>query len=68
MRWAGYVEGLGKRETRRCCCQENQRERDHYEDQGAGGWILLRWILDREFGEELTRLIWLKIGTSGELL
>jgi hypothetical protein len=24
-----------------------QKERDHEEDQDIGGWIILKWILDR---------------------
>jgi hypothetical protein len=24
---------------------ENRRERNHWEDQDVGGWIILRWIL-----------------------
>jgi hypothetical protein len=23
---------------------ESQKERDHYEDQSIGGWIILKWI------------------------
>jgi hypothetical protein len=26
---------------------EDQKERDHYEDQDVGGRIILRWILER---------------------
>jgi hypothetical protein len=26
---------------------ESQEERDHYEDQKAVGWIILKWILER---------------------
>jgi hypothetical protein len=26
---------------------ESQKERDYYEDQDIGGWIILKWILDR---------------------
>jgi hypothetical protein len=25
----------------------SQKERDHYEDQDVGGWIILKWILER---------------------
>jgi hypothetical protein len=25
----------------------NEKERDHWEDQGVGGWIILKWILER---------------------
>jgi hypothetical protein len=26
---------------------ESQKERDHYEDQDVGGWIVFKWILKR---------------------
>jgi hypothetical protein len=26
---------------------ESQRKRDHYEEQDVGGWIILKWILER---------------------
>jgi hypothetical protein len=26
---------------------ESQKERDHREDQGVGGWTILEWILER---------------------
>jgi hypothetical protein len=26
---------------------ESQKERDHYEDQDVGGWIILKQILER---------------------
>jgi hypothetical protein len=26
---------------------ESQKERDHWEDQGVGGWTILEWILER---------------------
>jgi hypothetical protein len=25
----------------------SQKKRGHYEDQHAGGWIILKWILER---------------------
>jgi hypothetical protein len=24
---------------------ESQKERDHWEDQDVGGWVILKWIL-----------------------
>jgi hypothetical protein len=36
-------------------------------DQDIGGWIILKWILDR-MGWYWTGLMWLRIGTSGGLL
>jgi hypothetical protein len=29
---------------------ESQKERDHYEDQEVGGWIMLKWFLEIEWG------------------
>jgi hypothetical protein len=26
---------------------ESQKERDHYEDQNVGWWIILRWIFEK---------------------
>jgi hypothetical protein len=26
---------------------ESQMEKDHWEDQGVGGWTILKWILER---------------------
>jgi hypothetical protein len=26
---------------------ESQKERDHWEDEGVGGWTILKWILER---------------------
>jgi hypothetical protein len=26
---------------------ENQKERDHWEDQGVGVWTILKWIRER---------------------
>jgi hypothetical protein len=27
--------------------RESQKERDHYEAQDMGGWIILKWIIER---------------------
>jgi hypothetical protein len=43
---------------------ENQKERDHWEDQDASRWIILKWLLERYCGVVWTGLIWLRIGTS----
>jgi len=43
----------------------NVRERDHLEDPGVDGRIIVRWIC-REWDVEVwTGLIWLRIGTGG---
>jgi hypothetical protein len=29
---------------------EGRKERDHWEDQDVGGWIVLKWIFEIEWG------------------
>ena len=43
----------------------NVRERDHLEDLGVDGKIILRWIFRKWDVEVWTGLIWLRIGTGG---
>jgi len=45
----------------------NLRERDHLEDPGADGRIILRWLF-RKWDVEGGEFTWLRIGTGGELL
>jgi hypothetical protein len=40
----------------------------YFQDQDVGGWIILRWILERWDGVLLTGLVWLRIGKSGGLM
>jgi hypothetical protein len=44
---------------------ESQAERDQQEDQDVGGWIILKWILERHDEMVRTGLIWLRIETGG---
>jgi hypothetical protein len=39
-----------------------------WEDQDIGGWIILRWTLEKEDVVVWTGLVWLRTGTSGKLL
>jgi hypothetical protein len=46
----------------------NLREREHLENPGVGGWIILKWIFRMWDGGAWTGLIWLGIVTGGGLL
>jgi hypothetical protein len=42
MRWVGYVENLGKRESAYEVWGRNLREREHLEDPGFVGRLILK--------------------------
>jgi hypothetical protein len=44
---------------------ENLTGRNHVEDLGVDGKIILNWILGKKPGRVWTGFIWLRIGTSG---
>jgi hypothetical protein len=53
-------------------CSTNGKKKKTYrileEDQDVGVWIILKRITERQDEVVRTRLIWLRIGTSGGLL
>jgi hypothetical protein len=48
--WAGHVARMRRRGMHIGFQWENQKERDHWEDQDVGGWTILKWILERQDG------------------
>jgi hypothetical protein len=50
MRWVVYVAQIGRGEACTGFCWGNLEERDHLEEPGLDGWIILRWIF-RKWGE-----------------
>jgi len=44
MRWAGHVTSMGEREVYTEFWWGNLRGRDHLEDPGIDGRVILRWI------------------------
>jgi hypothetical protein len=47
---------------------ENVKGRDHSEDIGVDGRIILEWTLGKQGTKVWNGCIWLRIGASGELL
>jgi hypothetical protein len=66
MRWAGNVALMEEKRNVYRLLVGKARRKDLYED--IGGWIILGWILERWDEVMLTGLVWLRIGTGGELL
>jgi hypothetical protein len=66
MRLAGNVAPMGRREMHIAYWSESQEK--SLKDQDVGGWIILKWMLERYDGVVWTGLIWLGIGTNGGLL
>jgi hypothetical protein len=68
MRCARHVARMGRRGMHIGYWWEIQKERDQWEDQDVGGWIILKWILERSDGIGWIGSSWLMIGTSGRFL
>jgi len=65
MRWAGYVECMGKEKGCIGSRWGNRRERDHWGDPCVDGWIILGWISRRWDVAIWTGLGWPRIETGG---
>jgi len=46
-------------------CWGNLRERDHLEDPGIDGRIMLRWVFRKWYGGAWIGFNWLSTGTGG---
>jgi hypothetical protein len=48
MRWAEHVARMGeKKNAYRVLVGKPEVKRDHWEEQDIGGWIILKWILEK---------------------
>jgi len=68
IKWMGHVTRIGRRKVHTEFWWGNLRERDHLEDPGVGGRIILCWTFRKWNGRAWTGLIWLEIGIGGGLL
>jgi hypothetical protein len=59
---------LGRGEVHKVFWLGRPKGRNHLEDPGVDGRIILKWIFKKCDGRTWTGLIWLRIGTSGGLL
>jgi hypothetical protein len=63
--WTEHVACMGERRGLYTVLVRDQRERDHLEDPGVDGRIILRWIFRKWDVGVWTGSSWLRIGTGG---
>jgi hypothetical protein len=68
MRWVGHVAPVEEMKNACRIWSGNLTGRDHSEDLGVNGRLILEWILGKQDGKLLDSFIWLRIGNSGGLL
>jgi hypothetical protein len=57
----GHVARIGEKRNAYRVWLERQKERDQYEDLDVGGTIILKQILEKEYGVVWTVLMWLRV-------
>jgi len=65
MRWVRHMASMGESRGAYRVWWGNLREKDHFEDPGVDGRIILRWIFRKWDMGAWTGLSWLRIGTGG---
>jgi len=65
MRWAGHVAPMVRGEVSTGFCWGNPRERDHLEDPGVNGRVILNCNFRKLGVRAWTAWMWLRIGTGG---
>ena len=65
MRWAGHVARMERGEAYTGFWWSNLMERDHLEDPGVDGRVILSWIFRKWDVGARTGLSWLRIGRGG---
>ena len=68
MRFARNVACMREQKMHTDFLLGNLRERDHLEDLGIGGRIILKWILNKYDGRMVTVYLWHSTESSGGLL
>jgi hypothetical protein len=68
IRRVGHVARKGEEWNAHRILVGKPKGRDHYEDHGIDGWLILCWILGRWDRVVQTGLIWLRIWTSSSTI
>jgi hypothetical protein len=68
MRWEGHVTGMGKKKIPYRLLVRKPEDKRPLGRQRRSCCIILGWILHRRNGVMWTGLVWIRIGTGGELL